>query len=257
MNPFRAFRIHEIDAPHRRALRRADPRRPRPRRRRRAGRVLGHQLQGRARRDRRGPHPAQATRWSAASTSPASWWARATRATRPGQQVLVTGCGLSETHDGGYAEYARVSGEWVIPLPAGMNTVDAMKIGTAGFTAALAIHRWNTTARRRTNGPVVVTGATGGVGSIAINMLAGRGYEVVAVSGKPEADDYLRETRRGAHPAPAGDRPRHAADGKGAVGGRGRQRGRRPARLAHAHRGPVGQHREHRASPAAPSSRRP
>jgi NADPH2:quinone reductase len=110
-----------------------------------------------------------------------------------GQHVLVTGCGLSETHDGGYAEYGRLDGDWVIPLPAGMSTADAMKIGTAGFTAALAIHRMEQNGQSPANGPVVVTGATGGVGSLAINMLAGRGYEVVAVSGKPEADDYLRE----------------------------------------------------------------
>jgi NADPH2:quinone reductase len=110
-----------------------------------------------------------------------------------GQHVLVTGCGLSETHDGGYAEYARLRGDWVIPLPAGMSTADAMKIGTAGFTAALAIHRMEQNGQAPANGPVAVTGATGGVGSIAISMLAGRGYEVVAVSGKPEADEYLRE----------------------------------------------------------------
>jgi len=110
-----------------------------------------------------------------------------------GQHVLVTGCGLSETHDGGYAEYARLKGDWVIPLPAGMSTADAMKIGTAGFTAALAIHRMEQNGQAPANGPVVVTGATGGVGSLAISMLAGRGYEVVAVSGKPEADEYLRE----------------------------------------------------------------
>jgi NADPH2:quinone reductase len=110
-----------------------------------------------------------------------------------GQHVLVTGCGLSETHDGGYAEYARVRGDWVIPLPADMSTADAMKIGTAGFTAALAIHRMEQNGQAPANGPVAVTGATGGVGSIAISMLAGRGYEVVAVSGKPEADEYLRE----------------------------------------------------------------
>lgn len=111
----------------------------------------------------------------------------------PGQKVLVTGCGLSETHDGGYAGYARLKGEWVIPLPAGMDTADAMKLGTAGFTAALAIHRMEQNGQAPAKGPVVVTGATGGVGSLAINMLAGRGYEVVAVSGKPDADDYLRE----------------------------------------------------------------
>lgn len=110
-----------------------------------------------------------------------------------GQPVLVTGCGLSETHDGGYAEFARVSGEWVITLPPGMTTLDAMKLGTAGFTAALAIHRMEHNGQDPHKGPIVVTGATGGVGSIAINMLAGRGYEVVAVSGKPEADAYLKE----------------------------------------------------------------
>jgi NADPH2:quinone reductase len=110
-----------------------------------------------------------------------------------GQPVLVTGCGLSETHDGGYAEYARVSGDWVIPVPAGMDTLDAMRLGTAGFTAALAIDRMEHNGQAPGNGPVVVTGATGGVGSLAVNMLAGRGYEVAAVSGKPEADDYLRE----------------------------------------------------------------
>jgi len=110
-----------------------------------------------------------------------------------GQPVLVTGCGLSETHDGGYAEFARVSGDWVIPVPAGMNTLEAMQLGTAGFTAALAIDRMEHNGQAPGNGPVVVTGATGGVGSIAVNMLAGRGYEVVAVSGKPDADDYLRE----------------------------------------------------------------
>jgi len=109
-----------------------------------------------------------------------------------GQPVLVTGCGLSETHDGGYAEYARVSGDWVIPVPAGMDALDAMGLGTAGFTAALAIDRMEHNGQAPGNGPVVVTGATGGVGSLAVNMLAARGYEVVAVSGKPEADDYLR-----------------------------------------------------------------
>ena len=111
----------------------------------------------------------------------------------PGQKVLVTGCGLSETQDGGYAEYSRLQGDWVIPLPEGITEHDAMRLGTAGFTAALAIHRMEQNGQAPAKGPVVVTGATGGVGSLAVNMLAGRGYEVVAVSGKPEADDYLRE----------------------------------------------------------------
>jgi NADPH2:quinone reductase len=111
----------------------------------------------------------------------------------PGQKVLVTGCGLSEAHDGGYAEFARVKGDWVIPLPPGLGELDSMKLGTAGFTAALAIHRMEQNGQRPSSGPIVVTGAAGGVGSLAINMLAGRGYEVVAVSGKKEAEGYLRE----------------------------------------------------------------
>ena len=110
-----------------------------------------------------------------------------------GQPVLVTGNGLSETHDGGYAEYARVPGDWVIPVPDGLDAADAMRLGTAGFTAALAVHRMEQNGQRPKGGPIVVTGATGGVGSLAINMLAGRGYEVVAVSGKPDAEGYLKE----------------------------------------------------------------
>jgi len=110
----------------------------------------------------------------------------------PGDQVLVTGCGLSETHDGGYAEYARLRGDWVIPLPPGLDAFQAMTLGTAGFTAALAIHRMEHNGQTPAKGPVVVTGATGGVGSVAIDMLAGRGYEVVAVSGKAESFDYLK-----------------------------------------------------------------
>ena len=112
---------------------------------------------------------------------------------RAGQKVLVTGCGLSETHDGGYAEYARLSGDWLIELPPGMNERDAMTLGTAGFTAALAIHRMEQNGQRPDGGPIVVTGASGGVGSLAVNMLAGRGYEVVAVSGKAEAVSWLQE----------------------------------------------------------------
>jgi NADPH2:quinone reductase len=108
-----------------------------------------------------------------------------------GQPVLVTGCGLSETQDGGYSEYSRLQGDWVIPLPQGFSLLDSMRLGTAGFTAALAIHRMEHNGTAPGKGPIVVTGATGGVGSLAINMLAGRGYEVVAISGKPQADDYL------------------------------------------------------------------
>ncbi len=111
---------------------------------------------------------------------------------KPGDHVLVTGCGLSETHDGGYAEFARLEGEWVIPMPAGLGTFKAMSLGTAGFTAALAIHKMEHNGQTPARGPVVVTGATGGVGSVAIDMLAGRGYEVIAVTGKEESTDYLK-----------------------------------------------------------------
>lgn len=109
-----------------------------------------------------------------------------------GDAVLVTGCGLSETVDGGYTEIARVKGDAVIPMPAGHDALSAMTLGTAGFTAALAIHRMEHNGQTPAQGPVVVTGATGGVGSHAIDMLAGRGYEVVAVTGKAQHADYLR-----------------------------------------------------------------
>ena len=111
---------------------------------------------------------------------------------KSGDHVLVTGCGLSEVHDGGYAEYARVKGEWVIPMPEGLGAFRAMALGTAGFTAALAIHRMEHNGQTPAKGPIVVTGATGGVGSIAIDMLSSRGYEVIAVTGKAESIDYLR-----------------------------------------------------------------
>jgi NADPH2:quinone reductase len=111
----------------------------------------------------------------------------------PGDPVLVTGNNLSETVDGGYAEFARVAADSVIPLPQGLDLREAMTVGTAGFTAGLAVHRMEHNGQRPEKGPVVVTGASGGVGSIAVNMLAGRGYEVVAVSSKPQADEYLRE----------------------------------------------------------------
>ena len=110
-----------------------------------------------------------------------------------GTPVLVNGCGLSETLDGGYSEYARVPSACIVPIPGGMSAAEVMRIGTAGFTAALAIHRMEQNGQLPENGPVVVTGATGGVGSIAIDMLAGRGYEVAALTGKADEGDYLRE----------------------------------------------------------------
>ncbi|MDH3619482.1 MAG: oxidoreductase [Gammaproteobacteria bacterium] len=111
---------------------------------------------------------------------------------QPGTDVLVNGCGLSETVDGGYAEYARVDGKSLVAVPEGMSCAEAMQIGTAGYTAALAIHRMEQNDQSPDLGPIVVTGATGGVGSVAIDMLAGRGYEVTAVTGKSAEEAYLR-----------------------------------------------------------------
>ncbi|MDZ7828386.1 MAG: acryloyl-CoA reductase [Halofilum sp. (in: g-proteobacteria)] len=111
---------------------------------------------------------------------------------RPGQPVLVTGCGLSEDRDGGYAEFVRAEADSVIPLPAGLDAQTAMALGTAGFTAALALMRLEENGLTPGHGPVAVTGASGGVGSIAVDILAARGYEAVAVSGKESARDYLQ-----------------------------------------------------------------
>jgi len=112
---------------------------------------------------------------------------------QPGTEVLMNGCGLSETVDGGYSEFARVDSQGLVPVPEGMSCADAMQIGTAGYSAALAIHRMEQNGQAPDLGTVVVTGATGGVGSIAIDMLAGRGYDVAALTGKASEEAYLRE----------------------------------------------------------------
>ena len=112
---------------------------------------------------------------------------------QPGAEVLVNGCGLSETVDGGYSEYARVDSKSLVVIPDGISAVEAMQIGTAGYTAALAIHRMEQNGQSPDQGPIVVTGATGGVGSVAIDMLTGRGYEAIAVTGKATEEAYLRE----------------------------------------------------------------
>ena len=129
----------------------------------------------------------------------------------PGQKVLVTGCGIGESDDGGYAEVLRVKAESLVPLPADLTLRQSMILGTAGFTAALAFHRMLENHQNPSLGPILVTGASGGVGSFAVQLFAQQGYEVIAVSGKHEAIKYL--TRMGAKKviAPSelslGDRP--------------------------------------------------
>ena len=109
-----------------------------------------------------------------------------------GDPVIATSFDIGVAHHGGYAEVARVPGDWVVPLPEGLSLFEAMALGTAGFTAALAIVRMEENHLRPANGPVIVTGATGGVGSLAVDMLAKLGYHVVALTGKAAEADYLR-----------------------------------------------------------------
>jgi acrylyl-CoA reductase (NADPH) len=109
-----------------------------------------------------------------------------------GDQVRVTGFGLSEEHDGGYAQWVRVPSAWVVRLPEGLTPWESMALGTGGLTAALAIHRLEANGLSPDHGPVAVTGATGGVAGLAIGMLARLGYEPVALTRQLDADVYLR-----------------------------------------------------------------
>jgi len=110
---------------------------------------------------------------------------------KPGDEVIVTGYDMGVAHDGGFAEYVRVPADWVVRLPQGLSLFDAMALGTAGFTAALAIYRLEQNELSPEKGKVIVTGATGGVGSLAVQMLAQLGYHVVALTGKDDEHDYL------------------------------------------------------------------
>jgi acrylyl-CoA reductase (NADPH) len=111
---------------------------------------------------------------------------------KPGDHVAVTNYKLGTEHDGAYAAYARVPGDWIVPLPDGLSLYEAMGLGTSGLTAALAVDRLERAGASPSDGPVAVSGASGGVGSLAVDMLARRGWEVVAISGKPDQHDYLR-----------------------------------------------------------------
>lgn len=140
---------------------------------------------------------------------------------REGDQVLCTGSGLSETRDGGYAGYARLESKWAIALPSGLTLREAMILGTAGFTAALSLYRMQQNGQTPELGPIVVTGATGGVGMLAIDILTRAGYEAHAITGKVEQFDALIEL--GARQCIArtdlhwGQRPLEAARWAGAI----------------------------------------
>jgi len=112
---------------------------------------------------------------------------------KPGDRVVLTGWRVGEVWWGGYAEKARVKADWLVPLPEGLTTRQAMAVGTAGFTAMLAIMALEDHGLKPGNGPVLVTGAAGGVGSVATAILAHLGYEVAGVTGRPETADYLRD----------------------------------------------------------------
>ncbi len=112
---------------------------------------------------------------------------------RPGDKVILTGWRVGETHWGGYAEKARVKADWLVPLPKGLTTRQAMAVGTAGLTSMLAVQALEDHGLKQAGGEVLVTGAAGGVGSVAVALLARAGYQVTAVTGRPETETYLRE----------------------------------------------------------------
>jgi putative YhdH/YhfP family quinone oxidoreductase len=111
---------------------------------------------------------------------------------KPGDKVILTGFNTGVTHPGGYAERARVPADWLVALPSGLSAKEAMALGTAGLTAAMSVHYLEKQGLRADQGPVLVTGATGGVGCTAVSMLANLGYEVAASTGKEDSHDWLR-----------------------------------------------------------------
>ena len=111
---------------------------------------------------------------------------------KPGDKVVLTGWRVGEAHWGGYSQKARVRADWLVPLPAGLTTRQAMAVGTAGFTAMLAVMALEDHGLKPGHGEVLVTGAAGGVGSVAVAILSALGHEVAAVTGRPETEEYLR-----------------------------------------------------------------
>jgi acrylyl-CoA reductase (NADPH) len=140
---------------------------------------------------------------------------------KPGDSVVATGYDLGVSHDGGYAAFARVPADWIVPLPAGLSLAEAMAIGTAGFTAAQSIVEMERNGLTPDAGPVLVTGATGGVGCVAVQALSARGYVVTALTGKPQEDAFLRtlgaNTVLNRHELQMGTRPLEKATWAGAI----------------------------------------
>ena len=140
---------------------------------------------------------------------------------RQGDAVLVTGYDLGVAHDGGYAGVVRAPADWVVPIPPGLSPFDVMAIGTAGFTAALSIAEMEHNGLAPASGPVIVTGATGGVGSLAVQMLAARGYTVTALTGKDSEHEFLRSLGAreilSRHQLQKGTRPLEKSQWAGAV----------------------------------------
>ncbi|MEO6065423.1 MAG: acryloyl-CoA reductase [Lysobacterales bacterium] len=158
---------------------------------------------------------------------------------REGDAVLATGSGLSETRDGGYAEYARLPARWTMPLPRGLDLREAMILGTAGFTAALSLYRMLANGQTPEMGPIVVTGATGGVGMLAIDILTQAGFEAHAITGKPQHFDFLiglgaRQciSRHGIH---WGQRPLESSKWAGAIDNVGGEQLAALTRVIHAY----------------------
>ena len=150
------------------------------------------ELQGRSGRRRLIPASSASCRTCRASTPPASSPKARRRSSKPGDEVVITGYELGAGQWGGWAEYVRVPAEWVVPLPAGLSLKETMILGTAGFTAAQCVQAIQLNGVTPADGEIVVTGATGGVGCLAVKLLAKLGYTVVAVTGKPQLESQLK-----------------------------------------------------------------
>ena len=140
----------------------------------------------------------------------------------PGDKVILNGWGLGETHLGAYAQKARVKGDWLVRLPQNISAREAMAIGTAGYTAMLSVMALERSGVTPARGPIIVTGAAGGVGSVAVAILAKLGYQITASTGRPAEADYLKGARRRRNHRPQGAQRPGAAACQGALGRRRR-----------------------------------